>query len=116
MEYETAGDPMTDLKWTRKTCGKVAEELKSLEIQVSENTVARLLKQMNFSLRVNKKSLSTASPHERDEPFVYLAELRNRFLQEGDPLVSVDSKKKERIGPFKNNGTAWNRESIAVNG
>lgn len=107
---------MTDLKWTRKTCGKVAEELKSLDIQVSENTVARLLKQMDFSLRVNKKSLSTASPHERDEQFVYIAELRDLFLQEGYPIVSVDSKKKELIGPFKNNGAAWNRESIEVNG
>lgn len=115
MEYETAGDPMTDLKWTRKTCGKVAEELKSLRIQVSENTVARLLKQMDFSLRINKKCLSSASSTNRDEQFVYIAELREWFVQESNPIVSVDTKKKEKIGPFKNQGTVWGQESSKVN-
>ena len=65
MKHETAGDPMTGLKWTRKTTEKIAGELSSLDIHVSANTVGRLLKQMDFSLRVNHKKLSTGSKESR---------------------------------------------------
>ena len=73
MKYETAGDPMTALKWTRRTTEKIAEELRELGIDVSANTVGKLLKQMGFSLRVNHKRLSSGSGPDRDEQFAYIA-------------------------------------------
>jgi Rhodopirellula transposase DDE domain len=117
MKHETAGDPMSGLKWTRKTTEKIASELNSLAIRVSPNTVARLLKQMNFSLRVNHKKLSSGSrtdQNERNEQFVYIGKLKERFARAGNPIVSVDTKKKELVGNFKNPGTAWNQLPVLV--
>lgn len=114
MDQETAGDPITGLKWTRRTTEKIAVELSSLGINVSPNTVGRLLKQMGFSLRVNHKKRASSGP-DRDEQFVYIAELREEFAAAGQPIVSVDSKKKENVGNFKNPGTAWNQEPVIVN-
>ena len=62
MKYETAGDPVSGLRWTRKTTEKIADELSALDIRVSRKTVAKLLKQMNFSLQTNKKKISNGSP------------------------------------------------------
>jgi len=115
MKHETAGDPMTGLKWTRRTTVKIAEELGKLGIRVSANTVGKLLKQMGFSLRVNHKKLSGGSGADRDEQFVYIAELREHFAQNGNPVVSIDTKKKELVGNFKNPGKAWSSEPVLVN-
>lgn len=117
MKHETAGDPMTGLRWTRKTTEKIASELGSLDIHVSANTVGRLLKQMDFSLRVNHKKLSTGSKsdqNERNEQFVYISKLKEKFSRANHPVVSVDTKKKEMVGNFKNPGTAWNKEPVLV--
>ena len=91
MEYETAGDPITGLKWTRKTTKKIAEELRSLDIEISPNTVAKLLKSMNFRLRVNHKKVSAGSAADRDEQFLYIARVRERFERENLPIISVDA-------------------------
>lgn len=118
MEAETAGDPMTSLKWTRRTTAKIAVELKMIGINVSPNTVARLLKQLGFSLRVNQKKVArtvNVSPLERDAQFSHIAELREQCAARHVPVISVDSKKKEIIGNFKNAGQTWNRKPIAVN-
>jgi len=115
MEHETAGDPITGLKWTHKTTEKIATELSSLGIAVSARTVAKLLKRMGFSLRVNHKKRSNGSPQQRDAQFVYISELRERFAGEANPVISVDSKKKELVGQFKNSGTAWHQEPVLVN-
>lgn len=115
MRHETAGDPMTGLLWTRKTTEKVAEELGSLGIGVSPSTVARLLKQMGFSLRVNHKKRAARSGPDRDQQFVYIAELREKFASAGHPIVSVDTKKKEMVGNFKNPGTTWEQKPVVVN-
>ena len=115
MKHDTAGDPISGLKWTRRTTHKIAQELKRLGIQVSANTVARLLKDMGFSLRVNHKKISTGSGPERDQQFAYIAELRASFARDGMPIISVDTKKKELVGHFKNPGVAWNREPTLVN-
>ena len=96
MAHETAGDPMTGLKWTRRTTAKVAEELQALGIRVCDRTVARLLKQMNYSLRVNHKKLSRVSPEDRDVQFACIAELRECCAAEGLPLISVDTKTRLR--------------------
>jgi len=115
MEYETAGDPISGLKWTHKTPTKIAKELRSLEIEVSPNTVARLLKEMDIRLRVNQKKLSTGSTSDRDEQFNYIAQIRQEFEQEGLPYVSVDTKKRELVGHFKNPGAALGQQAILVN-
>jgi hypothetical protein len=115
MEHDTAGDPMTGLRWTRRTTEKIAFELGRLGIVVCANTVAKLLKAMKFRLRVNHKKRSSGSGADRDEQFVYIAAQREAFAQRGLPIVSVDSKKRELIGNFKNAGAAWNREPVEVN-
>jgi hypothetical protein len=115
MKYETAGDPMTGLKWTRKTTEKIAKELCSLGIRVGARKVADLLYQMRFSLRVNHKKRSNGSPRERDAQFTQIATLRERFAANNNPLISVDTKKKEMVGNFRNGGRTWQQEPIAVN-
>jgi Rhodopirellula transposase DDE domain len=118
MKHETAGDPMTGLKWTRRTTAKVAAELSSLGIGISDRTVARLLKKMEFSLRVNHKQLARVckvSREERNAQFLHISELRKTCAAMQWPLISVDTKKKEMIGQFKNAGASWNREPTLVN-
>jgi hypothetical protein len=115
MQHDTAGDPISGLKWTRKTTVKVAAELQRLGIDVSDRTVARLLRQMGFALRVNHKKLSGASPQNRDAQFTHIAEVRERFAAQGLPLISIDTKKKELVGRFKNAGASWERRPVLVN-
>ena len=100
---------MTGLRWSRRTTTTIAEELGKLGISVSPNTVARLLHQMGYSLHVNHKQISTNSSPDRNLQFEYLAELRNRFRRRHLPMVSVDSKKRELVGNFKNPGCRWER-------
>jgi|TARA_B100001971_G_C18227088_1_gene561238 hypothetical protein len=120
MKHETAGDPISGLKWTRKTPKKIAEHLKSLNITVSRRTVARLLKDMRYSLRVNRKKLESGNrnpptPEARNQQFEYISEQREAFESRGCPIASVDTKKKELIGKFKNNGVSWEQEPPLVN-
>ncbi len=115
MKHEVAGDPCTGLKWTRRTTHKIARELRAGGIAVSARTVARLLKKLRFSLRINRKMIGRGSRPDRDEQFTYIARLRTRFAQRHRPIVSIDSKKKEMVGNFKNGGTAWNRTAVLVN-
>lgn len=115
LKHDRAGDPMTGLQWTRRTTEKIARELKALDIDICANTVARLMKRLNFSLRVNHKKLSRRSDPDRDEQFVYIAEQRERFQKAGHPVVSIDTKKKELIGNFKNPGRTWSKEPTLVN-
>lgn len=114
MKPEVAGDPCTGLKWTRRTTRKIATELKALGIEVSPRTVARILKDLRFSLRANRKSVSRGSGPDRDEQFSYIVEQRMSFADRDLPIVSVDSKKKERVGNFKNAGRAWNQTPVLV--
>jgi hypothetical protein len=105
------------LKWTRKTTQAVADELAGIGIRVSASTVAKLLKEMDYSLRVNHKKRSHCSipPDERDDQFQTIKRTRKRFEHIGAPIVSVDSKKRELVGCFKNPGKVWTREPICVN-
>ena len=119
MEYETAGDPVSGCKWTRKTTHKVAQQLKRAGIQVSGNTVGRLLKDMDFSLRVNLKTLESGlrnppDPRERDLQFRYIRSQINDYMGQGMPVISVDSKSREKIGPFHQSGRKWARRPIQV--
>ncbi len=121
MEYETAGDPMTGLKWTRKTTQKITHELKALGIkEVNRTSVGRLLKDLGYSLKVNhkKKALGTKKTPEaraqRDQQFKYISGIRTQFSDDGNSIISVDSKKKEMVGDFKNNGSAWRKKAFEV--
>lgn len=115
MQHDVAGDPCSRLKWTRRTTRKIAQELRTLSIQVSPRTVARLLKNLDFSLRGNRKQLSRGSGPDRNEQFDYLSGQRTSFAARDLPVVSVDSKKKEMVGNFKNPGAAWTRTPELVN-
>jgi len=121
MEYETAGDPMTGLKWTRKTAWKLTNELKALGIkEVNRTSVGRLLKELGYSLKVNckKKALGTKKTPEaraqRNLQFEYINQVRSQFVEEGNPTISADSKKKEMVGDFKNNGATWRKKAFEV--
>ena len=115
MEHDTAGDPITGLKWSRRTTEKIATELSRIGIKVSPSTVCRILKSMGFSLKSNRKSISNSTSPERNEQFEYIAHLRESFAQKGNPIISVDTKKKEMIGQFKNSGSTWERQPTPVN-
>lgn len=118
MQHETAGDPISGLKWTRKTREKVCSELRQLGILVSPHTVGRLLRRMGYSLRVNHKQLSRVCktpPRLRDAQFHHIAKLRDDARARGTPLISVDAKKKELVGRFKNPGAAWSQQAWSVN-
>ena len=122
MEYETAGDPMSGLKWTRKTTDKIAQELLSVGINVSKTTVGKILKKLKFSLKSNRKKISNGGKSvnkelkvKRDVQFNYINKVRNRFYKNKLPVGSVDAKKKELIGNFKNDGTRYKREADLTN-
>ena len=115
MTHETAGDPVSGLKWTHRTTAKLAHELRGLGIHVCPQTVARLLKAMGYSLRVNHKKLAGASHPNRDQQFRYITELRERCAADNLPVISVDTKKKELVGAFRNPGAKWDRSPELVN-
>jgi hypothetical protein len=105
---------MTGLRWSRRTTTTIVEELAQLGIAVSPNTVARLLHDMGYSLRVNHKQISTSGSPNRNLQFEYLAQLRAHCQRRHLPIVSVDSKKRELVGNFKNPGCRWERTPRCV--
>ncbi len=107
MAENTAGDPMSLLRWTNKSTGRIAEELTQLGHAASDETVRRKLLEMEYSLQANRKTLEGSSPVERDDQFRYINRLVKQCLRRGDPVLSVDTKKKERVGNFKNPGRTW---------
>jgi hypothetical protein len=114
MVHDTAGDPITGLKWTHKTTAKISRELRCARIDISPNTVARLLKGLGYSLRVNHKKIAGKSHPCRDQQFRQISKTRRAFRRDGLPILSVDTKKKELIGQFKNSGVAWQKTPILV--
>jgi hypothetical protein len=100
--------------WTGKRLRQITSELGELDIHVSPNTVRRLLGQLGYALHANSKSISISSEH-RDEQFAYIAKQKKRFSRRGLPIISVDSKKKELVGNFKNSGRVWSIEPNPVN-
>jgi hypothetical protein len=100
------------LKWTRKTTRKIARQLRRLGIDIGAKTVGRLLKKMGFSLRVNQKTLASGNKNPpprrvRNRQFNYIKRKRKEFASRKSPIVSVDAKKKELVGNFKNPGVSW---------
>jgi hypothetical protein len=107
MEESTAGDPMSLLRWTNKSTVRIAEELTRQGHPASDETVRRKLRQLGYSLQANVKTVEGASPVERDAQFRSLHAQVRAFLRRGDPVLSVATKKKERVGRFKNPGRTW---------
>lgn len=114
MAHDIAGDPMGGVRWTHRTTGKTAAELATTGTRVCARTVARLLKHMGFALRVNHKTVCRRHPH-RNAQFAHVSVLRSRGQAEQVPLISIDTKKKELIGDFKQAGVKWDREPERVN-
>lgn len=122
MKYETAGDPMSELKWTRKTTEKISQELASINIKVSRTTVGKILKKLGFSLKSNVKKISNGGKSvtkkeqaKRDNQFKYIKKISNEFCKNNMPAMSGDMKKKELVGNFKNPGTRLKRGADLTN-
>jgi hypothetical protein len=111
---EVAGDPMSEQRWVRSSLRRLSEQLKAEGHQASTGTVRRLLKDMGFSLKANQRKQGRPGCPERDAQFQYIASQRQRFTAAGLPVISVDTKKKELIGEFRNNGKTWCREAEQV--
>jgi hypothetical protein len=103
----TRGDPMSPLRWTCKSTAKLAEELTRQNHPVSDRTVAMLLKQSGYSLQANRKSREGSSHPDRNAQFEYINRQVRVFQKRQQPVVSVDTKKKELVGEFKNPGEEW---------
>ena len=103
----TAGDPMSALRWTNKSTRTLAAELTDQGYAVSHVTVARCLHDLGYSLQANVKAVEGTQHPDRDAQFRYINQQVRRFLRTHDPVVSVDTKKKELVGAFKNAGRRW---------
>jgi hypothetical protein len=110
----TLGDPISGLKWTHKSSRKLAKALRCKGFKASHETVRRLLETLNYSLKVNRKRLGQRHDAERNRQMRYIARKRREFLRAKKPAISVDSKKKELVGNFKNPGRTWRQEALAV--
>jgi hypothetical protein len=107
LEPVTRGDPMAPLLWTAKSLRNLAAGLTGLGHRVCHNVVAGLLREMGYSLQGNRKTLEGASHPDRDTQFVYINDQVKRVLAAGQPAISVDTKKKELVGDFKNGGREY---------
>ncbi len=113
---ETAGDPQSEQKWVRSSLRHLSARLGALGHAASPPTVGRLLKRLGYALHVNAKKREASAAHpQRNEQFEYLAAQREAFTTAGWPIISVDTKKKELIGNFKNGGRTWSQSAEPVN-
>jgi len=122
LEEDTAGDPITGLKWTRKTTRKISTALGKAGFSVCPTTVRSLLMDMHYSLRINFKKIESnpkkvtpESRKRRNCQFEYISAMRGSFLEAGHTIISIDAKKREQIGNFKNNGVIWCKKATEVN-
>jgi hypothetical protein len=115
VENDTAGDPCSASKWIRQSLRCLEIKLASIGVLLSHMSIRRLLKQQKYSLKANRKSVATTQHHQRDQQFCYIRRVKQLFINAGHPVISVDSKKKELIGNFKNAGQTWNQEADLVN-
>jgi hypothetical protein len=107
VDPESRGDPMTPLRWTCKSLRQLAAQLRSQGHQASATLVQRLLHEAGYSLQANAKTVEGNQNPDRDAQFRHIHDTAAGFLAAGDPVVSIDCKKKELVGQFKNGGTQW---------
>jgi transposase len=104
---ETRGNPMSFLRWTSKSTAKLAEDLVRQGFKITDDTVGRILRSLGYSLQAPVKQKEGAAHPDRDAQFVYLNEEVTRFAAAGQPVISVDTKKKELVGEFSNGGREY---------
>jgi hypothetical protein len=117
LDPATRGDPVSPLCWTCKSTTRLARELQAQGHQVSQATVWRLLDGLGYSMQSNRKGREGSEHPDRDAQFGFISSSARGFLQRGLPVISVDTKKKELVGNFKNAGREWQKkgEPVRVN-
>ena len=114
IEPMTLGDPESPLKWTSKSVVKLADALNLGGHRISAKSVYNLLKSLGYSLQSNRKTRDGSSHSDRDDQFLHISQQVKFFQSQHQPVISVDTKKKELIGDFKNPGTEWCQKEQAV--
>jgi len=109
MEETTGGDPMSAIRWTCKSTTRIAEELTKQGHQISQRSVHRKIYELGYSLQLNVKHKEGSATKNRDQQFRRINSTVKTFLGRGEPVISVDTKKKELVGEFKNDGRSWRR-------
>jgi len=107
VEEDSRGDPERPLRWTAKSVRKLADALQAIGHQVHFSSVAKLLRALGYSLQSNRKVKEGAAHPDRDAQFAHINETVTAALAAGEPVISVDTKKKELVGDFKNAGREW---------
>ena len=107
VDPQTRGDPMSPLKWTSKSLRKLAAALRAMGHRVGHDSVGALLKTLGYSLQGNRKTLEGSHQVDRDAQFQHIAETVKAAITAGQPAISVDTKKKELVGDFKNGGREY---------
>ncbi|MET9080278.1 ISAzo13 family transposase, partial [Streptomyces sp. NPDC004232] len=114
VEPDMRGDPMSPLRWTTKSTRKLAGELTRQGHRISADTVGDLLREEGFSLQANAKTIEGSQHPDRDAQFRYINEQARDHRDAGDPVISVDTKKKELVGEYKNAGREWQPQGEPV--
>jgi hypothetical protein len=114
IEPETRGDPESPLRWTTKSTRHLADALTAMGHRVSHSVVAKILGSLGYSLQGTRKTLEGKQHPDRDAQFRYLNGLAAQFLASGDPMISVDTKKKELIGRYAQSGQEWHPQGEPV--
>jgi len=107
VEDSSQGDPESPLKWTNKSLRVLAKEMKAKYHTVSHTKAGHILKDNDYRLQANKKSKEGTNHPDRDAQFQHISQTAKKFLDAGNPVISVDTKKKELVGNYKNNGQIW---------
>jgi hypothetical protein len=114
IDPETRGDPESALRWTTKSTRNLADELTAMGHEISHTVVAKVLRGHGYSLQGRRKTLEGAQHPDRDAQFRYISRLVTKFMAAGDPVISVDTKKKELVGRFVQRGAEWHRTGEPV--
>lgn len=114
VEPDSRGDPESPLRWTSKSTYKLAEQLKRKDYSVCQRTVCSLLTDLDYSLQANKKMKEGTSHTDRDAQFQYIYQRVKYFQSRNNPVISVDTKKKENIGEFKNAGREYHKKGTPI--
>jgi hypothetical protein len=114
VEPESRGDPESRLRWTVKSTRELAKELVNQGYKISHSKVGQILSEEDYSLQGNAKVKEGDTHQDRDAQFGYINKKAKKYLKENDPVISVDTKKKELIGSYKNNGKTWEPKGSPV--
>ena len=113
MEEHTAGDPMNEkIKWTKITRHQISVKMKDLGVDVSRNIVRKLLKAHGFVKRKIQRKTSTGEFRDRDKQFKNIEKIKKKYMKSGNPILSVDTKKKEKLGNLHRNGAVYCTQAV----